>query len=199
MRLLSLAWRASASVTGQQAYRWWPDVQPPRGHRDRKPAPPHAPVQLANSLRRIMISEAPTMAIEHVYIVNNTSVIQDEVLSHRLGLIPLKVDPRLFQYKVGICVEVGSGKGRVVWCVCVRGGSEGGWLRRGSTGLNGALPGAPSLHVQAKEDAPSEQNTIVLKLKVECRRLPNSGMENDKVYSRDLQVRRGWLVLATGR
>ena len=27
--------------------------------------------------------------------------VQDEVLSHRLGLIPLKVDPRLFQYKVG--------------------------------------------------------------------------------------------------
>lgn len=26
---------------------------------------------------------------------------QDEVLAHRLGLIPLKVDPRLFQYKVG--------------------------------------------------------------------------------------------------
>jgi len=58
-----------------------------------------------------MISEAPTMAIEHVYIVNNTSVIQDEVLSHRLGLIPLKVDPRLFQYKVGVCGCVG-----VWWC-----------------------------------------------------------------------------------
>lgn len=57
-------------------------------------------LQMANSLRRIMISEAPTMAIEHVFIVNNTSVIQDEVLSHRLGLVPLRVDPRLFQYKV---------------------------------------------------------------------------------------------------
>lgn len=32
--------------------------------------------QVANSLRRIMISETPTMAIEHVFIVNNTSVIQ---------------------------------------------------------------------------------------------------------------------------
>jgi DNA-directed RNA polymerase alpha subunit len=57
-------------------------------------------MQLANSLRRIMISEAPTMAIEHVYILNNTSVIQDEVLSHRMGLVPLRVDPRLFTYKV---------------------------------------------------------------------------------------------------
>ena len=33
-------------------------------------------LQVANSLRRIMISETPTMAIEHVFIVNNTSVIQ---------------------------------------------------------------------------------------------------------------------------
>lgn len=36
------------------------------------------------------------MAIEHVYIQQNTSIIQDEVLSHRLGLIPIKADPRLF-------------------------------------------------------------------------------------------------------
>jgi len=40
------------------------------------------------------------MAIEEVFIYNNTTVIQDEVLSHRLGLLPIKVDPRLFTYKV---------------------------------------------------------------------------------------------------
>ncbi|POR30871.1 DNA-directed RNA polymerases I and III subunit RPAC1 [Tolypocladium paradoxum] len=43
---------------------------------------------LANAFRRILISEIPTLAIENVYIENNTSVIQDEVLAHRLGLIP---------------------------------------------------------------------------------------------------------------
>ncbi|XP_028785431.1 DNA-directed RNA polymerases I and III subunit rpac1 [Neltuma alba] len=52
---------------------------------------------LANAFRRILIAEVPTMAIERVYIANNTSVIQDEVLSHRLGLIPIKADPRLFE------------------------------------------------------------------------------------------------------
>lgn len=41
------------------------------------------------------------MAIEKVLIANNTSVVQDEVLAHRLGLIPLNVDPRLFEYMSG--------------------------------------------------------------------------------------------------
>ncbi|CAK7205913.1 DNA-directed RNA polymerase core subunit rpc40 [Sporothrix eucalyptigena] len=45
---------------------------------------------IANAFRRIMISEIPTVAIETVYIDNNTSVIQDEVLAHRLGLIPFR-------------------------------------------------------------------------------------------------------------
>ncbi|XP_034951915.1 DNA-directed RNA polymerases I and III subunit RPAC1 [Chelonus insularis] len=53
---------------------------------------------LANTFRRILLSEVPSMAIEKVYILNNTSLIQDEVLAHRLGLVPLKADPRLFDY-----------------------------------------------------------------------------------------------------
>lgn len=55
---------------------------------------------IANAFRRLMLSEVPSMAIEKVHIYNNTSIIQDEVLAHRLGLIPLKADPRLFEYKV---------------------------------------------------------------------------------------------------
>lgn len=39
------------------------------------------------------------MAIEKVHVYNNTSIIQDEVLAHRLGLIPLKADPRKFSFK----------------------------------------------------------------------------------------------------
>lgn len=50
----------------------------------------------ANALRRILLAEIPTVALEYVYMWNNTSLIHDEVLSHRLGLIPLNVDARLF-------------------------------------------------------------------------------------------------------
>ena len=50
------------------------------------------PIPLANSLRRIMIAEVPTMAIEDVFMIENSSPMDDEVLTHRLGLIPLKTD-----------------------------------------------------------------------------------------------------------
>lgn len=46
-----------------------------------------------------LLFKVPTMAIEKVFIYNNTSIIQDEVLAHRLGLIPIKADPRLFEYR----------------------------------------------------------------------------------------------------
>ena len=54
---------------------------------------------LANALRRILISEVPTMAIDTVIINQNTSIIPDEVLSHRLGLIPILADAEDFEDK----------------------------------------------------------------------------------------------------
>lgn len=44
----------------------------------------------ANALRRILISQIPTVAIEHVTIYENNTVFPDEYIAHRLGLIPIK-------------------------------------------------------------------------------------------------------------
>jgi DNA-directed RNA polymerases I and III subunit RPAC1 len=41
------------------------------------------------------------MAFDKAYIYQNTSIIHDEVLAHRLGLIPVLVDPEHFIFKKG--------------------------------------------------------------------------------------------------
>jgi len=45
-----------------------------------------------NALRRIILSEVPCMAIDEVVILENSSMLHDEVLAHRLGLLPIKTD-----------------------------------------------------------------------------------------------------------
>ncbi|OYT42944.1 MAG: DNA-directed RNA polymerase subunit D [Candidatus Aenigmarchaeota archaeon ex4484_56] len=55
----------------------------------------------ANALRRIMLSEIPTYAIDEVNIKENSSVLQDEILAHRLGLIPLSGEGKVRLYVEG--------------------------------------------------------------------------------------------------
>jgi len=54
------------------------------------------PLQYANALRRICLNGVPVFAIDTVDIIENTSVLPDEGLAHRLGLIPLKTDLKRF-------------------------------------------------------------------------------------------------------
>jgi DNA-directed RNA polymerases I and III subunit RPAC1 len=82
---------------------------------------------IANAFRRILMAEIPTLAFEDVYVMNNTSIVQDEVLAHRLGLIPLKANKELLQWMT--------------------------WVRRED---------------KATEYVPTDRNTLVLDLNVEC-------------------------------
>lgn len=45
-----------------------------------------------NALRRLMIDTVPTMAIEDVEMRENSSALYDEIIAHRLGLVPLTTD-----------------------------------------------------------------------------------------------------------
>ena len=49
-------------------------------------------LEYANALRRICLNGVPVFAIDTVDIIENSSVIADEDLAHRLGMIPLKTE-----------------------------------------------------------------------------------------------------------
>lgn len=105
-------------------------------------------VSFANALRRILISEIPTMAIETVFMWDNTSIIHDEVLAHRLGLIPINVDARYFEaYDEEDDFDESPG----------------------NNGGDSSTFGNDEANLIAAQNA-TDQNTIVFKLAVTCSR-----------------------------
>lgn len=50
------------------------------------------PLQYANALRRICLSGIPTFAVDDVVIIENSSVLADEGVAHRLAMTPLRTD-----------------------------------------------------------------------------------------------------------
>ena len=51
----------------------------------------------ANGVRRAMISDVPTLSIDTVRVIENSSVMFDEQIGLRLGLIPLTTPPNEFE------------------------------------------------------------------------------------------------------
>ena len=50
------------------------------------------PLQYSNALRRLCLNGIPIFAIDTIDIIENSSVLPDEGLAHRLGLVPIKTD-----------------------------------------------------------------------------------------------------------
>ncbi len=57
------------------------------------------PLHVLSSVRRTMIAEVPTMAVDSVVFTMNSSVFYDEYIAHRLGLIPLTSEAALEKYR----------------------------------------------------------------------------------------------------
>ncbi len=57
------------------------------------------PVAFVNSVRRAVLSDVPTLAIDFAFFYDNTSSVYDEIIAHRLGLTVLKSDDAIKKYK----------------------------------------------------------------------------------------------------
>ncbi|CAA6667242.1 unnamed protein product [Spirodela intermedia] len=70
---------------------------------------------MANALRRVMLSEVPTIAIDLVEIEVNSSVLNDEFIAHRLGLIPL-CSERAMEMRFSRDCDACDGDGECPYC-----------------------------------------------------------------------------------
>src|SRR3989338_5255578 len=53
----------------------------------------------ANTVRRLILEEVPTLAVEDLELKDNSSALYDEMLGLRLGLIPIKTDLKSYELK----------------------------------------------------------------------------------------------------
>ncbi|WP_241759689.1 DNA-directed RNA polymerase subunit D [Aeropyrum pernix] len=57
------------------------------------------PVVFVNAIRRTVLSDVPTMAVDYAYIFDNTTAVYDEMVAHRLGLVVLDSNEAVEKYR----------------------------------------------------------------------------------------------------
>jgi DNA-directed RNA polymerase subunit D len=126
----------------------------------------------ANALRRAMIGEVPTLAIESVRIYDNTSALFDEMLSHRLGLIPIVTDLTCYvRPEECSCGGEGCASCTAVFTMSVEG--------PGMVYSRDLIPQDPSAR-PALEDIPLVKLTKDQKVVLEARAVLSNGRKHSK-------------------
>jgi len=121
------------------------------------------PLQYANALRRVCLNGVPVFAIDTVDIIENTSVLPDEGLAHRLGLIPLKTDLSKYNESDKILLVLDSGESEETRAV-----------------LSGELSSEDDSVKPVSEKIPIVQLAPGQKIKVECYARLGRGTEHAK-------------------
>jgi DNA-directed RNA polymerase subunit D len=126
----------------------------------------------ANALRRAMISEVPTLAIDDVRIYDNTSALFDEMLAHRLGLIPIKTDLATYSARESCaCGGAGCPSCSVTYTLSVEGPK---------TVMSGDLIPQDPEAIPVHDNIPVVKLTKGQKLVLEAHAVLNTGKEHAK-------------------
>ena len=129
------------------------------------------PLQYANALRRVCLNGVPVFAIDTVDIIENTSVLPDEGLAHRLGLIPLKTDLSKYNESDKIPLVLDSGESEETRSV-----------------LSGELSSEDESVKPVSEKIPIVQLAPGQKIKIECYARLGRGTEHAKWNSSNISM-----------
>lgn len=77
-------------------------------------------IALCNSIRRTIIDKTPVLAIENVEIYENDSAHYDEIVAHRLGLVPLVTDVETYN-EIRESEDMGNARNEVEFSLNVEG------------------------------------------------------------------------------
>jgi len=132
-------------------------------------------VYLANAIRRTILNEVPTMAIEDVEFRKNNSLLYDEIIAHRLGLIPLKTDLKTYNYaEECTCKAEGCAKCQTVGSLKVKGprmvlASD---LKFKDPAIKPAFPDMPIVLLLKNQELELEATAVLGKGKVHSKWIP---------------------------
>jgi len=131
-----------------------------------------ASTSFANLVRRFAMDEVPTLAIEDVEFKDNSSAMYDEIIAHRLGLIPIKTDSSSYVLKEE-CTCNGEGCAKCQLKISLKSSKKGivtaGEAESQDPKCTFALPDMPVAKLAAKQ-----------KLDVECTAVMGKGIEHAK-------------------
>ena len=141
-------------------------------------------LQYANALRRICLNGIPIFAIDTVDIIENSSVLPDEGLAHRLGLIPIRTDLSRFNEpsKCDCQSETGCSNCKVM-LVLDSGDSD---VTR--TILSNELTSEDELVKPTSDKIPIVQLAPGQRIKIECYARLGRGTEHAKWNSSNIAV-----------
>jgi DNA-directed RNA polymerase subunit D len=142
------------------------------------------PLQYANALRRICLNGIPVFAIDTVDIIENSSVLPDEGLAHRLGLIPIKTDLSRFNEpsKCDCKSETGCSNCKVMFVL------DSGDSDTTRTILSSDLTSEDESVKATSDKIPIVQLAAGQRIKVECYARLGRGTEHAKWNSANISV-----------